>query len=139
MPSTAEQAEITAYEAVRATPVMRVHGQPTQSNYETLKSNASALEDITYAWSKSATDKYGLLGNIFGIDEYYKFTASPPTQSPWNLHDTAHPSTIRPHTKVNARKRIATSSTPLGSSGKVSSKGSPVTYVTPLTNSTIPS
>jgi hypothetical protein len=49
-----------------------------QSNYETLKFDASALaskvEDITYAWSKSATDGYGLLGNILSDDYYYKLT-----------------------------------------------------------------
>jgi hypothetical protein len=50
-----------------------------QSNYKTLKSNASALaskvEDITYAWSKSITDNYGLLGDILGVDKYYKLTS----------------------------------------------------------------
>jgi hypothetical protein len=55
---------------------MRVHGRPTQSDYKTLKSEASALaskvEDITYSWNKNATDNYGLLGNILGIDEYNK-------------------------------------------------------------------
>jgi hypothetical protein len=49
-----------------------------RSNYETLKSDASALtskiEDITHAWSKSVTDDYGLLGNILCVDEYYKLT-----------------------------------------------------------------
>ena len=49
-----------------------------QSNYETLKFDASALaskvEDITYAWSKSATDGYGLLGNILSVNEYYDLT-----------------------------------------------------------------
>jgi hypothetical protein len=32
------------------------------------------VEDITYAWSKSVTDDYGLLGNILGVDKYYKPT-----------------------------------------------------------------
>jgi hypothetical protein len=32
------------------------------------------VEDITYAWSKSATDNHGLLGSILGVDEYYKLT-----------------------------------------------------------------
>ncbi len=71
-------AETTAHEAAQATPITRVHGWPTQSNYKTLESNASALaskvEDITYAWSKSATDNYGLLGNILGVDKYNKIT-----------------------------------------------------------------
>ncbi len=72
MPSTAKQAETTAYESVRANPLTRVHGQPTRTNYDTLKTDACALasevEDITYAWSKSATDNYGLLGDILGVD-----------------------------------------------------------------------
>jgi hypothetical protein len=78
MPSTAKQAETTAFESIRSNPFTRVHGQPTQSNYETIKSEASALasevEDITYMWSKNATDNYGLLGNILGINEYNKLT-----------------------------------------------------------------
>ena len=73
MPSTAKQAETTAHEAVRATPFTRVHGRPTRHNYETLKDEASALvskvEDITSAWSKDATNNYGLLANILGSDE----------------------------------------------------------------------
>ncbi len=44
-----------------------------QSNYETPKSNASTLasevEDITYAWRKSATDDYRLLGDILGVNK----------------------------------------------------------------------
>jgi hypothetical protein len=74
MPSTAKQAETTAYENVRSNPFTRVHGRPTQSDYKTLKSEAGALaskvEDITYAWSKNNTDNYGLLGDILGEDEY---------------------------------------------------------------------
>ncbi len=66
--------------------------------------------------------------------------ASPPTQSLRNPHCTTHPSTTgHPHMNVNARRRIGTSSAPRGSSGKVSSEGSLITYMTPLTNSTIPS
>jgi hypothetical protein len=78
MPSTAKQAETTAYENVRSNPFMRVHGQLTRSNYETLKSEASTLvskvEDITYLWSKNAMDNYGLLGDILGVDEYNELT-----------------------------------------------------------------
>jgi hypothetical protein len=74
MSSTTKQAENTAYEAVQATPITRVHGWPMQSNYKTLKSNASALaskvEDITYTWSKSMTDNYGLLRDILGDNKY---------------------------------------------------------------------
>ncbi len=47
--------------------------------YETLKSDASALvskvEDITYAWSKSTMDNYGLLGDILGVNKSYKLTS----------------------------------------------------------------
>jgi hypothetical protein len=78
MPSTPKQAKTTAYENVRSNPFTRVHEQLTRSNYETLKSKASALaskvEDITYSWSKNAMDNYGLLGNILGIDEYNELT-----------------------------------------------------------------
>jgi hypothetical protein len=79
MPSTTKQAETTAYEAVQATPITGVHGWPMQSNYKTLKSNASALtsevEDIIYAWSKSITDDYGLLSDMLSVNEYYKLTS----------------------------------------------------------------
>jgi hypothetical protein len=78
MPSTAKQAKITALESVHAIPFTRVHGRPTHHNYKTLKEEASALaskvEDITYAWSKNATDNYGLLANILGTDEYDELT-----------------------------------------------------------------
>ena len=78
MLTTDKQAKTTAYENVRSNPFTRVHGQPTQSDYETIKSEASALaskvEDITYAWSKNAMDNYGLHGNILGINEYNELT-----------------------------------------------------------------
>jgi hypothetical protein len=78
MPSAAKQAETTALESVRAIPFTRVHGRPTRRNYETFKEEASALvskvEDITYAWSKNATDNFGLLANILGADEYNELT-----------------------------------------------------------------
>ncbi len=32
------------------------------------------MEDITYAWSKNATDNYGLLGDILGVNEYDELT-----------------------------------------------------------------
>jgi hypothetical protein len=55
-----------------------VHGRPTQSNYEILKSEAGTLasevEDITYAWSKNNTDNYGLLGDILREDKYNELT-----------------------------------------------------------------
>ena len=78
MPSTTKQAKTTAYKNVCSNPLTRVHGRPTRSDYEILKSEASALasevEDITYSWSKNATDNYGLLGNILGADKYNKLT-----------------------------------------------------------------
>jgi hypothetical protein len=78
MPSTAKQAKTTALESVHAIPFTRVHGRPTRHNYETLKEEVSALaskvEDITYAWSKNATDNYGLLANILDADEYNELT-----------------------------------------------------------------
>ncbi len=78
MPSTAKQAKTTALESVHAVPFTRVHGRPTRRNYKTLKEEtftlASEVEDITYAWSKNATDNYGLLADIHneltGIDSY---------------------------------------------------------------------
>ncbi len=55
-----------------------MHGRPTRSDYEILKSEAGALasevEDITYAWSKNNTDDYGLLGDILGEDKYDELT-----------------------------------------------------------------
>ncbi len=78
MPSTAKQAKITALESVHAIPFTRVHGWPTRHNYETLKEEALALaskvEDRTYAWSKNATDNYGLLTNILSADKYNELT-----------------------------------------------------------------
>ncbi len=73
-----KQAKTTALESVRAIPFTRVHGRPNRCNYETLKEEASALaskvENITYAWSKNATDNYGLFPDILGADEYNKLT-----------------------------------------------------------------
>jgi hypothetical protein len=78
MLSTAKQAKTTALESVRTILFTRVYGRPTCRNYKTLKEEASALaskvEDITYAWSKNATDNYGLLANILGADKYNKLT-----------------------------------------------------------------
>ncbi len=55
-----------------------MHRRPTRRNYKILKEEACALaskvEDITYPWSENATDNYGLLANILGIDEYYNLT-----------------------------------------------------------------
>jgi hypothetical protein len=79
MPSTAKQAETTAFATVQATPFTREHGRPTRKDYELLKEEASVLarkvEDITYAWNKNATDNFGLLANIIGTDEYNELTS----------------------------------------------------------------
>jgi hypothetical protein len=78
MPYTAKQAKTTAFESVRATPFTRVHGRPTRCDYNILKEEACALasevKDITYPWSKNATNNYGLLANILGINEYDNLT-----------------------------------------------------------------
>ena len=76
MPSTARAAEASAYENVRANPFTRIHGRPTRGNYEIIKheaaTQASEVEDITYAWSRDPVtgDEYGLLAKILGLDEY---------------------------------------------------------------------
>jgi hypothetical protein len=53
-------------------------GTSSSNNYEILKEEACALvskvEDITYLWSKNATNNYGLLANILGINEYNNLT-----------------------------------------------------------------
>ncbi len=78
MPSSAKQAETTAFDAVRATPFTRVHGRPTRKDYKIIKEGASALasevEDITYPWTKDAMTNY-LLADILGFDNYYKLTS----------------------------------------------------------------
>jgi hypothetical protein len=78
MPSTAKQAKTTALESAHAIPFTRVHGRPTRRNYKTLKEEASALaskvEDITYSWSKNATDNFGILVDILGADKYNELT-----------------------------------------------------------------
>jgi hypothetical protein len=57
----------------------KIYGRPTQSDYKKLKKETSdlarELDDITYNWSRSPTgDKYGLLAEIIGEDEYYHLT-----------------------------------------------------------------
>jgi hypothetical protein len=144
MPSTAKQANTTAYEAVQATPITRVHGRPTQSNYGTLKSNTSTLarkvEDITYGWSKSTTDNYGLLGDILGVNKYYKLTCISTYRIP------AEPASYDPsinNAMPTHKRKCNEEDWDLISTAwfirKVSSKGSLITYMMPLTNSTIPS
>ena len=76
MPSTARAAEASAYKNVRANPFTRIHGRPTQGDYEIIKheaaTQASEVEDITYAWSRDPVtgDEYGLLAKILGLAEY---------------------------------------------------------------------
>jgi hypothetical protein len=108
MPSTAKQAETTAFESVHAKPFTRVHGRPTRRDYEILKEEACApaskVEDITYAWSKNPTDNYGLLADIMGVDEYddltgistYVIPNEPPSYDP-NILDA---------TPTHTRKRM---------------------------------
>ncbi len=64
---------------MRQPPHKSIHGRPTRTDYDTLKTDACALasevEDITYTWSKSATDDFGLLGDILGINEYDDLTS----------------------------------------------------------------
>ncbi len=86
-----------------------MHGRLTRRNYLTLKEEASALasevEDITYAWSKNATDYYRLLADILGADEYDEQPESTPMPSPVNQHHTTPPSPMpRSHMSTNGRK-----------------------------------
>jgi hypothetical protein len=78
MPSTAKQAKTNAFESIRATPFTRIHGRPTRWDNKILKEEACApaseVENITYAWSKNATDNYGLLTDILGVNEYDNLT-----------------------------------------------------------------
>jgi hypothetical protein len=107
LPSTEKQAETSAFEAVRATPFTRVHGRPTRKDYEFLKEEASALaskvQDITYAWSKNATEDFGLLADIIGTDEYNELTSIAtyiiPTEPP------SYDLTITNATLTHERKR----------------------------------
>ncbi len=102
MPSTAKQAETIAYESVPANPLTRVHGRPTRTDYDTLKT-ASEVEDITYTWSKSTTDNYGLLGNILGVDEYDNLTGIDTYAIP--AEPASYDSTINNATLTHKRKR----------------------------------
>jgi hypothetical protein len=66
--------ETTTYDSVRSHPFTRIHGRPSQGDYETLKQEASILasEDVSYAWSQDTVtnDEYGLLAEIIGSAEY---------------------------------------------------------------------
>jgi hypothetical protein len=123
---------------------MRVHGRPTRSNYKTLKSEASALaskvEDITYSWSKNATDNYGLLGNILGVDEYNELTnidtyAIPIEPASYNPSITNATLTH----KHKQKEKNGISFKHCGSSKRVSSGTLLTTYMMHFTSSTTPS
>ncbi len=107
MPSTAKQAKTTALESVCAISFTRVHGRPTHCNYKTLKEEASPLasevEDITYAWSKNATDNYGLLANILGTDKYNELTGIDSYAIP--CEPASYDPTITNATLTHERKR----------------------------------
>jgi hypothetical protein len=70
--STAKAAETTAYNAVRAQPLTRIHGRPTRTDYERIKKEASEsdlaseVEDIVYNWARDPATgtEYGLLAEI---------------------------------------------------------------------------
>jgi hypothetical protein len=140
MPSTAKQAETTAYKNAHSNPLTRVHGRPTRSNYEIFKSEASALarevEDITYAWSKNVTDNYGLLGDILGADEYDELTnidlyVIPNEPVSYDLPPSRTPCSP---TSASVARKNGTSFACCGSSEKGSFGASSTTYAMPSTN-----
>jgi len=107
MPSTTKQAKTTAWEAVRATPFIRIHGRPTRRDYEMLKEEAATLasqvEDITYTWSRDMNDNYGLLAEILGADEYYDLTGIDTSAPPGK--PASYDPTITNATLTHERKR----------------------------------
>ncbi len=108
MPLTLKTLENTTYDTVRFSAFTKIHGRPTRSDYENLKKEASdlasELDDITYDWSRSPTrDKFGLLAEIIGKDEYnhltnltWKHEVKPKTYDP-NITDA---------TATHTRKRM---------------------------------
>ena len=107
MPSTAKQAEATAYEGVRSHPFTRIHGRPTSNDFDTLKEEASMLacevEDINYPWSISATEEFGLLADIIGAAEYDIMTGISTYAEP--IKPAAYNTTINNATSTHERKR----------------------------------
>ena len=80
MLSTIKTLENTTYDTVRTSSFTKIHGRPTQSDYENLKKEAadlaSELDDITYAWSRCPIGReFGLLAKIIGEDEYLHLTS----------------------------------------------------------------
>ena len=106
MPSTAKQAEATAYESVQSHPFTRIHGRPTRNDFDTLKEEASMLacevEDINYPWSKNATGEYGLLADIIGNEEYDHLTGISTYSEP--VEPAAYNTTINNATLTHERK-----------------------------------
>ena len=144
MPSTAKQAETTALESVRAIPFTRVHGRPTRRNYETLKEETSALaskvEDITYAWSKNATDNYGLLADILGTDKYNELTEMDSYAIP--CKPASYDPTITNATLTHKCKRKEVEWDLVHTTWFICKgflQGTLTTYTPPLTNNTTPS
>jgi hypothetical protein len=143
-PSTAEQAKTIAFKSVRAMPFTRVHGRPTQHDYKILKEEACALaskvKDITHPWSKSATDNYGLLADILGVDEYNNLTNIATYAIP---HEPASydPNITNATRRTHGRewKKSGNLFGPCGSSKRAFSKASLTTFGMPLMSNTIPS
>ena len=92
MPSSIKEIENTTYESVRAAPFTKIHGRPSRNDYEILKKEASdlacELDDITYAWSRSATgDEYGLLAEIIGEDDDFFWIDEDQKRNWWPEYD----------------------------------------------------
>ena len=65
---------------------------------------ASKVNDITYAWSKNATDNYGLLADILGVDEYDDVTNISTYAIPHEPE--SYDSNITDATPTHTRKRM---------------------------------
>ena len=108
MLSTINTLENTTSDTVRTSSFTKIHGRPTQSDYENRKKEAadlaSELDDITYAWSRCPIgQEFGLLAEIIGEDKYLYLTgltwfqeSKPATYDP-NIDDT---------TATHTRKRM---------------------------------
>ena len=93
MLSTIKTLENTTSDTVRTSSFTKIHGRPTQSDYENRKKEAadlaSELDDITYAWSRCPIgQEFGLLAKIIGKDEYLHLTGLPWVQEANPLHMT---------------------------------------------------
>jgi hypothetical protein len=108
MPSTIKTLEQMTYDTVRSSSFAKIHGRPTQSDYENFKKEASdlasELDNITYDWSRSPTgDEYGLLAEIIGEDEYYHLTNLTWTQE---VEPATYDPTINDTTATYTRKQM---------------------------------